>query len=78
MLLDENAACHFAFGSAYLAAIADGDALSQSERDALGINVSSIHHDIMISNQHTTVTGTTSAGDTLTLIEDGHWTPDFL
>ena len=78
MLLDENGACHFAFGSAYLAAINQGDQLSQTERDALGINVSSGHHDFMISNQHTTVTATTATGDTIVLIQGGHWTPELL
>ena len=74
---DENAACHIALGASFLAAIHDGDSLSKAEATKLGCNVSALHHDVMISDFDTTVTATGYDGQTYTLIEGGHWTPEF-
>lgn len=74
---DENAACHIALGGAYLAGIDGGDLLSLEEQAEIGVNKSAVHHDFMISNEHTTVTATTYSGEEYTLIEDGHWTGEF-
>lgn len=75
---DENAACHIALGAAYLAGIDGGDVLTLEEQAAIGINKSAVHHDFMISDEHTKVTAITYSGEEIVLLENGHWTPDFL
>lgn len=77
-LYDENAACHFATGRAYLAALKDGDTLTPEERDACGYNQSKTHQDVMISNEAVTVEAVLAGGKRETLIKNGAWEPRFL
>lgn len=75
-LLDENAACHIAIGSAYKFCLEGGDDLSKEELEAIGCNESSVHSDIMISSDRVNVTAKTTTGDEVTLIESGRWLID--
>jgi aminopeptidase len=65
VLLDENATCHIALGSAYAFTVPDLPA-DEAEQDALGFNRSAIHQDTMIGGPDVSVDG---------LDEDGHATP---
>lgn len=73
ILYDENAACHFAIGSAYKFCLQNGEDITASEVDSLGCNESSIHTDIMISDGCTNVTAKTLNGQAIQLIENGRW-----
>ena len=64
-LLDENAASHIAFGSAYLETVGDED----RER----ANQSSIHTDFMIGSPEVAVTGLTRDGREVPLLREGAW-----
>ncbi len=77
-LYDENAACHFATGRAYLAALRDGDKLEPKELDACGYNNSKTHQDVMISNDAVDVTALIHDGERVPLIRKGAWEPRLL
>ena len=77
-LYDENAACHFATGRAYLAALRDGDNMEPKELDACGYNNSKTHQDVMISNDSVDVTASLKNGERVPLIRKGAWEPRLL
>lgn len=64
-LLDENAASHIAFGSAYAMTVGEGDA----ER----INQSQIHIDVMLGSPEVAVTGIRADGSELPVLVAGEW-----
>jgi len=70
-LFDENAVCHIAFGRAYPEGIQGGSKLSAEELDALGLNTSDIHIDLMIGTDTMQVIGTCADGSEVTIMEDG-------
>lgn len=74
ILYDENAACHIAIGFAYNLCLDGGPLMSAEELSELGCNVSSVHVDMMISNEHTDVEATTYSGQKIQLIQKGRWT----
>ncbi|WP_092554945.1 aminopeptidase [Actinoplanes derwentensis] len=71
-LFDENAGCHVAWGSSFPFAVPGGLAKSQDERAALGLNVSTVHTDVVIGGEGITVTGTGPKGVT-EIIRDDEW-----
>jgi aminopeptidase len=73
ILLDENAACHIALGSAYKFCVQDGASRSAEELRELGVNESSVHTDIMISNDQTSVDAELADGAVVRLLEAGRW-----
>lgn len=73
ILLDENAACHIAVGSAYLSCLDGGESMSKDELAAIGCNDSTVHTDMMISSEEVHVDATTYSGDKTRLIENGRW-----
>jgi aminopeptidase len=77
ILFDENAACHIAVGSAYKFCIDGGDSMNSDELKAIGCNESSVHTDMMISNEEVTVVAELYQGGTLTIIKDGAWQGEF-
>lgn len=71
-LFDENASCHFAFGSAY-PCIYGADKLSSEEQAALGINQSINHVDFMVGTSDLKIIGTTADGQQITVFEQGNF-----
>jgi aminopeptidase len=69
-LLDENAAAHIAFGSAF----AHTRRKRPEERGRRGLNRSRIHVDVMIGTDDLEATGFTARGKSVPLIRDGAWT----
>jgi aminopeptidase len=72
VLLDENATCHIALGSAYpftVPDLPDGD----DAQEAIGFNRSSIHQDTMIGGPEVTVHGIESGGGRVPIISDDVW-----
>ncbi len=78
ILLDENAACHIAVGSAYKFCIQEGDSLTPEQAESIGCNESVVHTDMMISSEEVSVTAVLRDGGKALLIENGAWTRDFL
>lgn len=76
-LYDENAACHIATGRAYAAALRNGQQRRRSDLEALGMNDSKTHQDVMISDEETTLVARCAGGGEVVLIERGAWTADF-
>ncbi|WP_430780092.1 aminopeptidase [Actinoplanes sp. G11-F43] len=71
-LFDENAGCHVAWGSGFPFAVPDGLAKSPAEREAMGLNASNVHTDVVIGGEGITVTGTGPKGVT-EIIRDDEW-----
>lgn len=69
-LLDENAACHFAFGNAYPATFCGYENAGPEELAEEGFNVSSVHVDFMVGYEGLTVTAETQSGEAV-LMKDG-------
>jgi aminopeptidase len=77
ILLDENAACHVAFGRAYVDRLEGGTAMSREDLRAAGCNDSTVHRDCMISDERTTVTAICRDGSRRPILEHGAWTGEF-
>ena len=77
ILLDENAACHIAFGRAYVDRLDGGTAMSRNELRAAGCNDSKVHRDCMISDDRTSVTAICRDGSRRPVLENGAWTGEF-
>jgi len=78
VLLDENKRCHMAFGGAYSAALEGGASASAQKLAKLGCNVSEIHHDMMISDETTSVFALDATGVQLAqLMQNGRWLGEF-
>ncbi|GAA4927991.1 aminopeptidase [Actinoplanes utahensis] len=71
-LFDENAACHVAWGGSFPFAAAGGLEMSPAEREAIGLNQSAVHTDVVIGGEGITVTGTGPKG-TVDIIRDDAW-----
>jgi aminopeptidase len=77
ILLDENAACHVAFGRAYVDRLEGGTAMSRDDLQAAGCNDSTVHRDCMISDERTMVTAICRDGSRRPILENGAWTGEF-
>ena len=77
ILFDENAACHIAVGSAYKFCLEGGSELSTEDAMAIGCNESSVHTDMMISSEEVNVSAITFQGESLRLITNGEWEPQY-
>ncbi|MBM7633132.1 aminopeptidase [Geomicrobium sediminis] len=71
-LLDENAASHIAFGQAYASNVVRGVSMNASERDAIGMNESAIHQDVMIGDEVMDVYGVRNNKKVL-IMKNGEW-----
>ncbi len=72
-LFDENAACHIAFGAGYPGTIQGGTAMTREQRQALGMNDSAIHEDVMVGSPDMDITGLTADGKTVQIFNKGEW-----
>ncbi len=77
ILLDENASCHIALGSAYPDCFEGGSQMGGEEKKANGINVSNLHTDFMIGSPDVDITGVTWDGEKIDIIIDGEFSGDF-
>ena len=75
-LFDENATSHIAFGQALPEAVDGGDALSEDEREQLGVNDSTVHVDFMIGGPEVDVEGLDGDGKAVPIIRDNAWVLD--
>lgn len=73
-LFDENAVCHIAFGRGYPEGIQGGNQMSAEEVEALGLNSSDAHQDLMIGTAAMTVIGICADGSEVLIMQDGMFT----
>jgi aminopeptidase len=74
LLLDENAACHIAYGASILGAFEDlPEGLSDDELRGMGVNRAHVHTDLMIGSDEVEVDGLTVTGDPVPLLSGGDW-----
>ncbi len=72
-LFDENAACHFALGSAYAENHVRGKDMSKEEKREAGMNESITHVDFMVGGPELQVTGVKADGTEVPLLVNGNW-----
>lgn len=72
-LFDENAASHVALGRAYPTTLQGGDAMSEEEARARGLNDSLTHVDFMIGSPRMDVDGETAEGSQEPVMRAGEW-----
>jgi aminopeptidase len=72
--LDENAACHIAYGASILGAFEDlPEGLSDDELRGMGVNRADVHTDLMVGSDQVEVDGLTAKGDPMPLLRGGDW-----
>lgn len=69
---DENASCHFAFGSGYRSNIKGGEEMTDEEFLAHGGNLSPLHMDFMYDSSNMVISGVKKGEHTL-IIDKGEW-----
>ncbi|MEU8813229.1 aminopeptidase [Actinoplanes sp. NPDC048796] len=74
-LFDENAGCHVAWGQSFPFAVEGGTALTEGQRAEAGLNMSSVHTDVVIGGDGITVTGRGPRG-VVEIIKDDAWVLD--
>jgi aminopeptidase len=72
-LLDENVACHIAYGSSAGAVSEETATLDPERQLRLGANHSAVHTDIPMGGPDVDVDGVTAAGEVIPLIRDDVW-----
>lgn len=72
-LLDENASCHFALGSAYRFSLAGGERMDGPEFASHGGNNSLVHSDFMIGSGELEIDGIRASGEVEALFRAGEW-----
>ena len=72
-LLDENAACHIAWGAAIHDSFPDGLPDDPAALEARGVNESDVHQDIMIGGPQVAVSGVTDGGDEVPVLVGERW-----
>ena len=71
-LVDENAACHIAFGEAY-PCLRGGRQMSRDELKKRGLNDSITHVDFMVGTQDLSIVGTTHDGEEIPVFVNGNF-----
>ncbi|RNB79741.1 aminopeptidase [Brevibacillus fluminis] len=69
---DENASCHFAFGSGYRSNIKGGEEMTDEEFLAHGGNLSPLHMDFMYDSCNMVISGV-KHGELTRIIDQGQW-----
>ncbi len=72
-LFDENASCHFAFGSAYPTCVKGGADMTEAQQKAAGLNQSINHVDFMVGTADLSIVGTTHDGKEVPVFVDGNF-----
>ena len=72
-LFDENASCHLAFGAAYPTCVQGGEAMSEEEQKAAGLNQSINHVDFMVGTADLSIVGTTRDGREVPIFVNGNF-----
>jgi aminopeptidase len=72
-LFDENAASHIALGMAILQGVDGSSSEAPEERQARGVNHSSIHTDFMIGSSDVDVSGVDAHGHETPILRSGDW-----
>lgn len=72
-LLDENASCHLALGSAYRFSLDGGEKLTTNDFAARGGNSSLVHSDFMIGSGDLDIDGVLSSGEVEPVFRGGEW-----
>ncbi|MDO4568156.1 MAG: aminopeptidase [Clostridia bacterium] len=70
-LFDENASCHFAFGSAYPACVKGGSEMDKEQLAQSGLNSSITHVDFMIGTSDLSITALCEDGSRVPIFADG-------
>lgn len=72
-LLDENASSHLAIGSGYTEPVEGAASMDDDARISAGINVSTIHIDLMIGGPDVDVDGVAADGSVVRILDQGRW-----
>lgn len=72
-LLDENAACHLAFGNAYQTTMSGGGSWSDEEFISRGGNASLVHVDFMVGSDQLDIDGVLPNGRVEPVLQKGEW-----
>lgn len=70
-LIDENAACHIAFGTSFPDCVRGGTEMTREQLIELGVNHSVSHNDIMIGTDDLMIAGITHHGREIPVMEHG-------
>ncbi|HUX50815.1 MAG TPA: aminopeptidase [Spirochaetia bacterium] len=71
ILYDENAACHFALGSAYPSCLEGGETMTEDELYAAGLNTGKVHLDFMFGSDRTNIVARDFSGNEIRVMEQG-------
>ncbi len=77
-LFDENAVCHIAFGNAYPEGVKNGSSYGEAELEAMGVNSSDTHQDLMIGTEAMTVIGICADGHEVQIMKNGMFLDEVL
>ena len=72
-LLDENASSHVALGAGYTEPVEGSASLDDEARLERGINVSTIHIDLMVGGPEVDVDGIGADGSVVAILDQGRW-----
>jgi len=72
-LLDENASCHLALGSAYQFSLEGGESMSEDEFASHGGNSSLVHSDFMVGSGELDIVGVLEDGHEEAVLHSGEW-----
>ncbi|MFN2470831.1 MAG: aminopeptidase [Gaiellaceae bacterium] len=72
-LFDENAASHIAYGEGLPETLPAGPEMSWVEREAAGLNHSSVHTDFMVGGPEVDVDGVERGGAAIPIMRGGEW-----
>ena len=72
-LFDENVASHIAFGDSYTETVPGADEMTEAEREAAGMSISSVHYDFMIGGPEVDVFGVREDGSEEPIVFRGNW-----
>ena len=72
-LYDENTGCHVAWGQGFPFSVPGGTTMGRAELEAVGLNFSSTHTDVVIGSPEVAVDGIRADGTVVPLIREDAW-----